>query len=98
MQDSSPSPAQFFFFFFFFFASHLSQGDDALLGSDDAALDHEEVLVDLSVVREAAHRSDGLLRQVVVGRRVVLHHLVVLRVDALRNQVTPCEVCSGNTP
>lgn len=61
----------------------LSQGDDALLGSDAAALDHQEVVVDLSVVGEAAHWSDGLVGDVVLGRGVVLDDLLVEMVGKL---------------
>ena len=38
-------------------------------------LDHQEVLLDLSVVREAAHGVDGLVGEIVVGAGVVLHQL-----------------------
>lgn len=53
----------------------LSQGDDALLGSDAAALDHQEVIVDLSVVGEATHWGDRLVGDVVLGGGVVLDDL-----------------------
>mmetsp|Transcript_68995 Transcript_68995/g.206934 ORF Transcript_68995/g.206934 Transcript_68995/m.206934 type:complete len:433 (-) Transcript_68995:116-1414(-) len=49
----------------------LADGDDALLGADDAALDHDKVLADQAVVREAADRVDRLLRQVEVGAAAV---------------------------
>jgi hypothetical protein len=54
---------------------YLPEGEDPLLGSNAAALDHDEVLLDLAVVREAAHRVDGLVSQVVVGGSVVLDQL-----------------------
>jgi hypothetical protein len=41
------------------------EGEDALLVSDAGTLDHDEVLLDLSVVREPAHGVDGLVSQVV---------------------------------
>jgi hypothetical protein len=53
----------------------LSQGDDALLGSNAAALDHEEVIVDFSVMRETAHWGDRLVGDVVLGGCVVLDNL-----------------------
>ncbi len=53
----------------------LAQGDGALLRADAAALDHDEVLLHLAVVGEAAHRVDGLVRKIVVGGRVVLDQL-----------------------
>ena len=49
----------------------LAQGQDALHGSDHASLDHQVVLVDLSVLDEAAQRGDGLLGEVRGGRRVL---------------------------
>jgi hypothetical protein len=49
----------------------LSEGDDSLLGSHDATLEHDEVLVDLTVVWETTHGGDGLLGQIVLGHSVV---------------------------
>jgi len=67
---------------------YLAQGDDSFLGTHTAAADHDKVLVHLSVVWKSSQRSDGLLRRVVVRRRVVLHHLPVLHVNALTTQHT----------
>ena len=53
----------------------LSQGENTLLGSNAASLDHDEVLLDLSVVREATHGVDGLVGQVVVCGSIVLDEL-----------------------
>ena len=36
----------------------LSESDDSLLRSHDATADHDPVLVDLTVMREATHGSD----------------------------------------
>lgn len=47
--------------------SHLSQSYDALLGAHTATLDHDEVIVDLSIVREASHGSDRLFGQVILS-------------------------------
>ena len=63
------------------------EGDAPLLGADAAALDHDEVLLDLSVVGEAAHRVDGLVGQIVLGRGVVLDELAVLLVEAVPHVV-----------
>ena len=49
----------------------LSEGDDSLLGSHNTTLEHDEVLVDLTIVWETTHRSDGLLGQIVLGHSVV---------------------------
>lgn len=46
----------------------LSESDDTLLGTNDAALEQDEVVVDDTVVREATHWVDGLLGDVGVGR------------------------------
>jgi len=45
----------------------LSQGHRSLSGASNTSLDHEPVLVDLSVVREATHRGDALLGQIALG-------------------------------
>ena len=45
----------------------LAEGDDALAAADDAALDHDPVLVDDTVVRESAHGVDALLGKIVLG-------------------------------
>ena len=57
--------------------NYLSQREHTLLRSDAATLDHDEVLLDHTVVREAAHRVDGLVSQVVIGSSVVLHKLEI---------------------
>merc|ERR1719387_3122897 len=48
----------------------LAHRDQALAHADDRALEHDVVLVDLAVVREAAHRRDSLLREVILRRGV----------------------------
>merc|ERR1719231_1090325 len=50
----------------------LAQRDDALLGADDGALDHDVVLLDQAIVRPAADRVDRLLGQIEVSGGVVL--------------------------
>jgi len=49
----------------------LTKSDDTLLGSHDATLKHDPVLVDFTVVREATHGGDRLLSEVVAGHGVV---------------------------
>merc|ERR1719511_319465 len=58
----------------------LSQGQDPLLGSDAAALDHDEVLLNHTVVWESTHGVDALVGGVVLGGGVVLYQLSVLLV------------------
>jgi len=50
----------------------LSEGEAALLGTNDAALDHNEVLIHNTIVRETSQRGDGLLSQIELGGGVVL--------------------------
>jgi hypothetical protein len=49
----------------------LAESQDTLLDTDSRALDHDKVILDNTVVREAAHGSDGLFRQIVLGRGVL---------------------------
>ena len=50
----------------------LADGDDALLGTRDGALEHQVVVLDDTVVREATHGRDRLLGDVVLGGRVAV--------------------------
>ena len=50
-------------------------------------LDHQEVLLDLSVMREASHRVDGLVGQVIVSGGVILDQLAVLHLVTLSDSV-----------
>lgn len=61
----------------------LPDGDDALFGAHDSALDHEVVLVDLAIMWEATHRSDALLREIELSRGVVVDNLATLLADPL---------------
>ena len=61
----------------------LSHGDDALLATSNAALQHDPVLVDNTVVGEATHRGDTLLGQVVLGGGGGLVTLLTDAQDAL---------------
>lgn len=45
----------------------LSENEGSLLGSDTASLDHDEVVLDESVVHEASHGVDALLGEVELG-------------------------------
>ena len=45
----------------------IPEGEDPLLVADGGALDHEEVLLHLAVVGEAAHGVNGLVSQIVTG-------------------------------
>lgn len=65
----------------------LSKSDNSLLGSHAASLDHDKVLVDLSVMREASHGSNGLVSWVIICGSVVLDDLAILGVDAFADAV-----------
>ena len=41
-----------------------AEGDNTLLGTRNGTLEHEEVILHDTVVRETAHRSDGLLGRI----------------------------------
>merc|ERR1719512_11076 len=56
----------------------LPQGQSSLLGPNAATLDHDEVLLDLSIVGESTHWVDGLVSNDVLGGSVVLDKLAVL--------------------
>jgi len=61
----------------------LAESDDTLLGTSAASLDHDKVLVDDTVVREASERGDGLLGQIVLGLGVRLVVALANAVDLL---------------
>lgn len=48
----------------------LAESDDTLLSSRNGALEHEVVVLDNAIVREATHWGDNLLRDVRFGRCV----------------------------
>merc|ERR1712207_77348 len=65
----------------------LAEGEDTLLDTDAAALDHQEVFVDDTVMGETTHGGDGLLGDVEVGTGVVLLDDTVDGVDTLADTV-----------
>merc|ERR1719221_1810680 len=58
-----------------------------LLGSNATSLDHQEVLLDLSVMREASHGVDRLVGQIIVSGGVILDELAVLHLVTLSDSV-----------
>merc|ERR1719430_1237780 len=58
----------------------LPQSQNPLLGSNTTSLQHDEVLLHFSIVREATHGCDGLVSKVVVCGGIVLDELAVLHV------------------
>jgi len=61
----------------------LSESENPLLDSGGGALDHEEVLVDDTIVREATQGSDGLLGEINGGGTTVLVGSVSDAIDLL---------------
>lgn len=59
----------------------LAESHDTLLGTGDGALDHDEVVVDLTVADEATERSDRLLGNIDLGRGVVISIALANPVD-----------------
>lgn len=55
--------------------SHLAEGDTTFLGTHAASFNHDEIIVNLAIMRETTHRRDGLLSQIVFSRGVVLDNL-----------------------
>lgn len=51
--------------------AYLSQSDDSLFGAHTTTLDHDEVIVDFTVMGESTHGGDTLLAQIVFGRSIV---------------------------
>ena len=60
-----------------------AERDDALLGARDGALEDEEVVLHDTVVREATHGRDGLLRHIRLRRGVLLVVALADTVDLL---------------
>ena len=56
---------------------YLAQSDDTLLGSHTATLDHDEVIVNFTIVDKTTHGGDSLVSQIVLGGGVVLDNLTV---------------------
>ena len=61
----------------------LAESDDTLLDTRDGALEHHEVLLDDTKVREATHGGDGLLGEVELGGTAILGRAVANAVDLL---------------
>jgi len=63
----------------------LAHGDDALAWAHDGALEHHPVLVDLTVVGEATHRSDGLFGEIIL--RLGIHGIFLRHHAAHREKL-----------
>merc|ERR1719147_675566 len=65
----------------------LAEGEHALLGANTAALKHNEVLLDLPILREASHGVDGFVGQVILCGGIVLDQLAILHLVTLTHSV-----------
>lgn len=65
----------------------LAQSHHTLLRPNHAPFHEQEVIDHLAIVREATHRGDALVRQVILGSRIVLDDLVVHGVDSFSDPV-----------
>lgn len=69
------------------FQQSLTQGKDTFLGTDTAALDHDEIVSYFTIMRETTHGGDGLVGQIVLSGGVVLDNLAIHGVDTGTNAV-----------
>jgi len=65
----------------------LSQGQDTLLWSDAATVEHDEVVLHFTVVRESTHWVDALISDVGFGGTVVLDQFTAFLVDGSSDPV-----------
>eukprot|EP00047_Mylnosiga_fluctuans_P001240 m.219486 g.219486 ORF g.219486 m.219486 type:complete len:414 (-) comp10174_c0_seq1:18-1259(-) len=65
----------------------LAQSQNTLLGTNSGALQHQEVVRDDTVVREATHGGDVLLRQISLGGAIVLDNRAIGLLDGLADAV-----------
>merc|ERR1711962_511276 len=65
----------------------LPQSEHSLLGSWYTALQHHEVFIHLSVMRETTHWREGLLSNIIFSRCIILDHFVIFSVDSPTNTV-----------
>merc|ERR1719347_1352389 len=57
-----------------------SQGENPLLRSNAASLQHDEILFHLPVVRESTHGCNSLISQIIICGSVILYELAILHV------------------
>jgi len=64
-----------------------TEGQHTLLGADAAALEHDKVVLDFTVVRETTHWSDRFIGEIGLGGGVVLDEFTTVLVDPLSDTV-----------
>lgn len=67
----------------------LTNGQYTLLGARNATLEHQEVVLHDTVVREATERGDALIGSIRLGRTIVR---VLTKTDAINLLVELCAV------
>jgi len=65
----------------------LTKGEDTLLGSDAATLEHDEVVLHFTIMRETTHWSDGFVSEIGLSCGVVLDELATVLVDSFTDSV-----------
>jgi len=65
----------------------LAEGENSLLGSDAAALEHDKVVLDFTVVGETTHWSDRFVGEIGLSSSVVLDKFATVLVDSFTDSV-----------
>jgi len=65
----------------------LTKGQHTLLGSDAAALEHDKVVLDFTVVGETTHWSDRFVSEIGLSGSVVLDEFTTVLVDSFTDSV-----------
>jgi len=65
----------------------LAKGQHTLLGTDTAALEHDKVVLDFTVVGETTHWSDGFISEIGLSGCIVLDEFATILVDSLSDTV-----------
>jgi len=64
-----------------------TEGKDSFLGSNTTSFQHDEVVLDLTIMREASHRCDRFVGKISFGSSVVLDQFSAILVDTLTDSV-----------
>jgi len=65
----------------------LAEGENSLLGSDAASLEHDKVVLDFTVVRETTHWSDRFVSEIGFSSSVVLDKFATILVNSFTDSV-----------
>ena len=67
--------------------THLPEDEDPVLAANTATLEHNEIAVHFTIVRETTHGCNGFLCQIVISSTTVLYELSTLSLDTRSNTV-----------